>query len=171
MPRKTDRARPGALPFAEQIEYFRQKVPLGTRAWTDILGEQHDHAFVVAGAMQRQIVEDFRTQIDRAISQGMTAREFRKEFDRIVETTGWKHQGGPGWRARVIHDTNIRTSYQAGRYAQLMDPDLLASSPYWQYLHSDSVVTPRPDHLAWHGLVLRYDDPWWQTHFPPNGWG
>ncbi len=28
----------------------------------------------------------------------------------------------------------------------------------------------RPQHLAWHGTVLPVDHPWWQTHYPPNGW-
>lgn len=28
----------------------------------------------------------------------------------------------------------------------------------------------RPEHMAWHGTVLRWDHPWWQTHYPPNGW-
>lgn len=30
---------------------------------------------------------------------------------------------------------------------------------------------PREKHLAWDGLVLRHDDDWWDTHYPPNGWG
>ncbi|MEG1971353.1 MAG: PBECR2 nuclease fold domain-containing protein, partial [Burkholderiaceae bacterium] len=34
-----------------------------------------------------------------------------------------------------------------------------------------SVMHPRPHHVAWDGLVLDADDPWWRTHFPPNGWG
>ncbi|MCX8520196.1 MAG: phage minor head protein [Rhodoferax sp.] len=29
---------------------------------------------------------------------------------------------------------------------------------------------PRKEHLAWHGLTLPHDHPFWQTHFPPNGW-
>jgi hypothetical protein len=29
----------------------------------------------------------------------------------------------------------------------------------------------RKEHLAWDGLVLPKDDPWWNSHYPPNGWG
>ena len=61
--------------------------------------------------------------------------------------------------------------YQAGRYKQLKDPDLLKVRPLWRYKHSDSVVSPRPEHVSWDGLVLPHDDPFWQTHYPPNGWG
>jgi uncharacterized protein with gpF-like domain len=28
----------------------------------------------------------------------------------------------------------------------------------------------RPLHAAWHNTVLHCDDPWWDTHLPPNGW-
>ena len=29
----------------------------------------------------------------------------------------------------------------------------------------------RPEHLAWDGLVLHHTDPYWQDHYPPNGFG
>jgi Uncharacterized protein, homolog of phage Mu protein gp30 len=69
----------------------------------------------------------------------------------------------------VIYQTNLRSSYMAGRWHQLQA--MKKESPYWQYVHSDLVQHPRPQHLAWNGLVLHADDPWWQEHFPPNGWG
>jgi hypothetical protein len=55
----------------------------------------------------------------------------------------------------------------------LNDPELLAVRPYWRYIHNDSVLHPRPLHAAWGaaGLTLPADHPFWQTHFPPNGWG
>lgn len=161
----------GSLPFREQIAFFRGKVNVPTAAWTDVWRDGHDTAFMVAGAYKAELLADFRTAVDKAINDGTTLEEFRKDFDRIVETHGWSYNGGRGWRTRVIYETNLRASYQAGRFAQLTDPELLAARPYWRYVHSDFVRNPRPEHLSWDGLVLRHDDPWWSAHFPPNGWG
>ena len=90
-------------------------------------------------------------------------------FDGIVARHGWTYNGGRDWRTRVIYGTNLRTSYAAGRYRQLKEAsDVLV---YWQYRHSHRAQTPRQQHLAWDGMVLRHDDPFWDTHYPPNGWG
>lgn len=161
----------GSLPFAEQIAFFRGKLNVPTRAWTDVWRDAHDTSFMVAGAYKAELLADFREAVRRSIEDGTTIQEFRKDFDQIVAKHGWSYKGARGWRTRVIYETNLRTSYQAGRYAQLTDPDLLQSRTYWRYKHSESVRFPRPQHLAWDGLVLRHDDPWWRTHFPPNGWG
>lgn len=159
----------GSLPFDEQIRLFRRKLSLPTRAWTDIWQAEHDHAFVVAGAYKAELLADLRAAVDKAISQGTTLREFRKDFDQVVARHGWSYRGGRGWRTRVIFETNLRSSYQAARFAQMKA--VAAERPYWLYRHSDAVATPRPLHLAWDGLVVRHDDPWLKTHFPPNGWG
>ncbi|NCB47951.1 hypothetical protein EOM81_13190 [bacterium] len=29
----------------------------------------------------------------------------------------------------------------------------------------------RDEHRKLHGKILRYDDPFWDNYFPPNGWG
>lgn len=31
-------------------------------------------------------------------------------------------------------------------------------------------ATPREAHKPFYGIVLPIDHPWWDTHFPPNGW-
>lgn len=159
----------GSLPFAEQIAFFQRKITLSTEDWSQLFESSHDHAFVVAGANRDDLVTDFRIAVDKAISQGTTLEQFRKDFDQIVTKYGWDYNGGRNWRSRVIYDTNLRTSYAAGRYAQLQA--VKKSRPYWQYVHSDAVEHPRVYHLAWDGLVLHADDPWWRTHFGPNGWG
>ncbi len=156
-------------PFDEQIEFFRSKLDLTTRTWTDIWQEQHDRAFVVAGAAHADLVQDLRKAVDKAIADGATIDTFRKDFDALVARHGWSYNGGRDWRTRVIYATNLRTSYAAGRYRQMKD--IAERRPWWRYRHSDASEEPRHAHLAWDGLVLRHDDPWWATHYPPNGWG
>ena len=167
------------LPFQEQVDFFRNKLTLGTRAWDDIMHEAHDRAFVVAGAMKADLLADLRRAVDRAIVQGTSLKAFREDFKQIVFNrgwTGWTGEGsaaGEAWRTKVIWETNLRASYAAGRWAQLNDPGLKKLMPYWRYVHADSVLHPRPLHLAWgqSRLTLPADHPFWKTHFPPNGWG
>jgi len=159
----------GSLPFAEQIAFFRRKLNLPTNAWTDIWQEAHDHAFVVAGVNRMDMLQDFREAVDAAIANGETLQQFRKRFDAIVAKYGWDYNGGRNWRSRVIYETNLRSSYAAGRWAQLQQ--IKQRVPYWEYVHADGELHPRPMHLAWNGLILSADDPWWHTHFPPGGWG
>ncbi len=166
-----------SLPFQEQIDFIRQKVNLPTEHYDDILAAAHDRAFVVAGAMKADLLNDLRGAVDKAIAEGKSIQWFRKEFAGIVQKHGWEGwtgsdtKAGRDWRTRVIYKTNLSASYAAGRWQQLNHPDLLKSRPYWKYIHNDTVAHPRELHKAWSGLVFKYDDPWWQSHFPPNGWG
>ncbi|WP_041523604.1 PBECR2 nuclease fold domain-containing protein [Gilvimarinus agarilyticus] len=159
----------GSVPFPQQIEFFRRKLNIPTTAWTDLYSFEHDWGFMVAGANRDTLVADFRTAVERAISDGTTLEQFRADFDDIVARHGWDYNGGRNWRSRVIYDTNLFSSYSAGRYAQLKE--FSADMPYWRYRHSDAVENPREHHLAWDGLTLRHDDPFWDTHFPINAWG
>ncbi len=164
-------------PFQEQLDFFRKKLNLPTERWDDIWQAAHDRGFMVAGAQGADLLSDLRTAVDQAIENGNSIGEFRKQFGAIVAKhgwTGWTGEGteaGGAWRTKVIYQTNMLTSYAAGRWRQLNDPELLKVTPYWQYKHSHSVITPRPLHLSWDGLTLPPGHPFWQTHFPPNGWG
>lgn len=159
----------GSLAFREQESFFRRKLNVPTEAWTDVYANGHDTAFMVAGANRDDLVADFRGAVDRIIADGATLEDFRRDFDQIVAKHGWDYKGGRAWRTRTIYETNLFSSYSAGRYEQLMA--VRETRPYWMYMHSDAVQNPRPHHLKWHGLILRWDDPWWQTHFPINAWG
>lgn len=164
--------------FQQQIDFFKKKLNLPTQRWDDIWQGAHDRAFIVAGAQKADLLNDLRAAVLKA-NQGGSIGEFRKDFAAAVKNSGWTGWTGSGttagvaWRTRVIYQTNIATSYAAGRWKQLNDPELLKVRPYWRYIHNDSVISPRPQHKAWGdaGLTLRHDHPFWKTHFPPNGWG
>lgn len=156
--------------FPAAVEFFTRKLNLPTARWDDLWQAQHAKAFTVAGALRDDLLSDLREAVDAAITQGETLEDFRKRFDDIVTKHGWRGWTGDesparrAWRTSVIYHTNLRTSYQAGRW------ETLKTFPYLKYQHN-SARNPREAHLAWDGLILAADDPWWQTHYPPNGWG
>ncbi len=159
---------PARLPFKQAIDFFRQKTQLPTSGWTDIWQEQHSHAFVVAGAAHDALVEDFYNAVRQAQEQGTGYAAFREQFEAIAAKHGWAYNGSPGWRSKVIYDTNVTQAYNAGRWQQMMAVKHLR--PYLRYRHT-SIEHPRLQHVAWDGLILSADDPWWDTHAPQNGWG
>ena len=173
----TEQAIGFGTPFQAQIEFLRQKLGVPTERWDDIQSAAHDRAFVVAGAAKADLLANLHQAVIKAAEDGAGLQAFRKDFKAIVARhgwTGWTGEGtkeGEAWRTRVIYQTNMATSYAAGRHRQMSDPEVLKLHPYWRYLHSDGVLNPRPLHLAWHGLTLRHDHPFWATHYPPCGWG
>lgn len=157
------------LPFQEAIDFFRQKTRIPTAHWTNVWRTAHARGFMVAGAGTDALLKDFQDAIRKGLEQGTTLATFRQDFDGIVERHGWDFNGTPGWRSRIIYETNLSMAFSAGRYAQLTEPETLKAFPYWTYIHSGS-SHPRLQHLAWNGLTLRADDPFWHSHYPPNGW-
>lgn len=161
-------------PFTEQIAFFRNKLGnlVPTEFWDDLEREQHDTGFMVAGAQKADLLSDLAAAVDRSISEGKSLDAFRKDFKAIVQRhgwTGWTGEGtkaGEAWRTRTIYRTNAATSYAAGRYAQLVE----ANYPLWVYFHGGS-KEPRPEHLAFDGLCLPPDHPFWKIFYPPSDWG
>lgn len=159
---------PFATQFDEAIRYLKGKLPEASVAWNDLAGPVHGKVFTVAGATTADLASDIQQALVQALEQGTTLSAFRKDFDRIVAQRGWTYNGSRGWRTAVIFNTNMRSAHMAGRWEQLQANK--ADRPFLQYRTAgDSRV--RPQHRAWNGLVYNIDDAFWQTHYPPNGWG
>lgn len=161
-------------PFAQQVAAWRLRLGnlVPTAKWDDIRHAQHDRAFMVAGATKADLLADLAAAVDRAVAEGTGFEAFKKDFRGIVEKHGWHGWTGDttdkarNWRMRTIYRTNMRTTYMAGRHAQLVE----GAYEYWVYRHGGS-QEPRIRHLGWDGLILPPDDPFWATHYPPNDWG
>ena len=161
-------------PFPEQVAAYRLRLGalVPTRSWDELAQAAHDRAFAVAGATKADLLADLALAIDRAVARGTGLEEFRRDFRALVVRHGWHGWTGEGtrsgeaWRTRVIYRTNMRTSYAAGRMAQLRE----AGFRYWIYRHGGS-LEPRQHHLALDGLILPSDHPFWDVWAPPNGWG
>jgi len=110
--------------------------------------------------------------LTRAMEQGIPFDQWQREFKKTIEgrwqPTSKTGEPNTGWRARLIYHTNINTAYAAAQYKELQG--MKDTHPYWRYRIGSSRVH-REEHVAWDGLVIKADDPWWDTHFPPNGYG
>lgn len=103
------------------------------------------------------------------MKQGTTYEDFIKRIVPVLQEKGWWGGNlGSMRRLKLIFDTNMRSSYMAGRWASIERNK--AERPYLRYMHTTS-EHPRPLHLAWNGITLPADHPFWDTHYPPNGWG
>lgn len=163
--------------YKEAVDYFRQKINLPTRRWNDLEGAMHTRAFTVAGAMRADILLDFRKAVDRAIEKGDSLQDFRNNFydiakkwraaDPSFDAKMEKPKYG-AWRSKVIYQTNMVTAAAAAqeRQARAM-PDVFTHAKYICQMLPGS----RDEHKAWNGTVLPVNDPWWEKHSPPNGFG
>lgn len=167
------------LPPKKAIEYFQKKVNAPSWNWYDTWQSEHDKVFVVAKVTKMNILQDIREMIQKSIESGTTFRDFQKELEPKLKAKGWwgrqtietedgekEIQLGSPYRLRTIYQTNLNTAYQAGRYKQLMDN--IDRRPYWQYWAVEDSRT-RPEHRILNGKVFRYDDPFWKSFYPPNG--
>lgn len=178
MPEPVDLGYAATLPNEAAIAYFRSKGYVLTWSWRDMAEEAHALAFTVAKSAGFDVLGDIKGALETALAEGQTFRTFAN--DELVNTlrrkgwwgrrfdpeTGEAVQLGSYRRLKTIFTTNIRTARAAARY-QAMKANARAR-PYWMYDAVNDSRT-RPSHAALDNLVFRHDDPFWQTHFPPNG--
>jgi len=161
-------AREFGVRFSEAIDYLQGKLPEASMRWDDLAGPVHGKVFTVAGATSASLAGEIQAALQEALTQGTTITAFRKQFDQIVTKHGWTYRGSRGWRTSVIFDTNMRSAHMAGRWAQLQENK--DQRPYLQYRTAGDARV-RPQHRAWNDKIYPVDDSFWQTYYPPNGWG
>ncbi len=156
----------GPLP-KEALEYFDAKGVAPGIDLGDAWAEEHDHAFEVAGVVAGDLLAALKDAVRRALAEGVPYEEFARGVEDIVRALGWwsDDEKAPR-RLRLVYDTNMRVARAAGQWARI--ERTMEARPYLLYTLGPS-ERHRPLHVAWAGTVLRADDPWWATHFPPNG--
>lgn len=170
------------LPPERALDFFRAKGLQASFDWRDMQRQEHDRAFTVAKLLDMDLLADVQTAVDQALADGKTFAEFRDQLTPLLQARGWWGtqemtdpetgeqrlvQLGSARRLQIIYDTNLSTSYAAGHWQSIVAN--AKNAPYLLYNAVDDDRT-REQHRAWDNTVLRWDDAWWQTHYPPNGW-
>ncbi|MDG6478414.1 phage minor head protein [Glaesserella parasuis] len=173
----------------EAIEYLHQKKLLASKVFKK---ELYDSALARATTISKltdlDITRDIYGSMEKARREGKSFNEWKKTLVGDLERKGWvyghdkaisrgidgklladpktgEHFGTPR-RLNTIYRTNMQQAYSAARYQRYMDN--VDNRPYWQYSAVGDKRT-RPAHQALNGKIYRYDDPFWATFYPPNG--
>ena len=180
MPEAVDLGYAFGLPPRRAIEYFKSKGHEISWNWWETWQAAHARSFTVAKAARLDILADIRSEVQRALDEGITAREFAAALEPRLKAKGWWGRQvvvdpaggaemvrlGSPHRLKTIYRTNLRVARAQAR--QQIQRETAEARPYWMYDAMDDART-RPEHAALDGLVFRHDDPFWDTHYPPNG--
>jgi SPP1 gp7 family putative phage head morphogenesis protein len=159
------------------IDFLGRKVNVETEKWDELKWGEHAHALTVAHSANAGVLDEIHRLLNNAVEKGISYQEFRNGMLDMMKKSGW--YGGAGhsekeeryinWRIGVIYDTNMKTAYAQSNYRdQLQGADL---RPIWVYQSQLTGDNRRQEHIALHGKAFRYDDGFWDTYYPPNGWG
>lgn len=168
----------------EVTRYFEQKGLTPAFSWQDVWGEEHASAFTVAKAVDAELLAAFKTSIETAIRDGQGFETWAKGIIPELQRLGWYGRRAVDdptgqWKSKVVDFSrparlqtifwaNVRSARAAGQWERIQRTK--RGLPYLLYVRTAS-QEPRPEHLRWAGVILPVDDPFWRTHFPPNGWG
>jgi SPP1 gp7 family putative phage head morphogenesis protein len=173
---------PSKFTPSEAVKFFKQKGYGLNFHWRDVAKEEHANAFFVSKATGIEVLETFKTAIEKSLENGTTFEDFKKDVVPTLQKLGWIGKAemfdprfgkteevllGTPRRLKVIYDTNLRTAYSAGTWERILD-----NQKAFPYLRYSAVMDSRtrPEHSELHGITLPVDDPFWDTHYPPNGW-
>lgn len=173
------------MPPEQAIRYLEDKGYQITWNWYDMLGSAQSRAFTVAKATSQDVLQTIRAEVERAIREGMTFDEFKKNLQPRLMQAGWWGKApvldaatgelttvalGSYSRLKTIFQTNMQTAYMAARYRRFEENK--NDRHYLAYIAVEDGKT-RPTHRKLYeqlrGKVIHIDDPIWEVIFPPNG--
>lgn len=152
---------PFSLPFAEAVEAAKRRGVLLPEAYYQQLPESmRSLAFSISGMTQASQIQAVLDSMNQAMLSGGDSYE---QWKAHAVTQGWQLTKN---HLDIIARNHIQTAYQAGHWRQIQETK--GQFPYLRYNAVNDGRT-RPSHRAMHGVTLAADDPFWQTHAPPNG--
>lgn len=172
---------PGPPPEASR--YLRNKGLRPAFSFLDVEPEEHAVAFCVAKVMELDLLEAMRTEVQKALDEGLPIAAFARSWRANPKLSDWwgrremvdpvtgetvEAQLGSPRRLRTIYEANLRTARAAGQWERIERTK--DAFPYLEYRIGPS-ETHRPHHLDKAGRILPVGAAFWDEWMPPNGWG
>lgn len=155
------------FPNEAAADYIHGKAVADPTHFGNLPPQLKQRAFTVAGIEQLDALQRIRDAVAK-LPEGASWDEAKKEIAAEISPFVGGDDKAAKARANFMLRTHGFQAYAVARHQQQMS--VARDFPYWKYeTVGDSRV--RPGHAALDGKVLRADDPWWNTHYPPWDWG
>ena len=161
-------------------EYLKSKKPEAYFDYDEIVYDAHKKAFTIAKMTNLDLLKDMQSSLTKAFKEGVGFDEWKNSVKPMLAKKGWlgnikvkdpktgeeKEIYVGNRRLRTIFNTNMRTAYAKARYESQMQ----SLGEYFRYTAVLDSRT-REAHRKLHGKTLPKTDKFWDTNYPPNGWG
>ena len=161
-------------------EYLKSKKPEAHFDYDEIVHDAHKKAFTIAKMTNLDLLKDMQSSLTKAFKDGIGFDEWQNSVKPMLAKKGWlgnikvkdpktgeeKEIYVGNRRLRTIFNTNMRTAYAKARYESQMQ----SLGEYFRYTAVLDGRT-REAHRKLHGKTLPKTDKFWDTNYPPNGWG
>ena len=167
---------------SEAVSYLQGRGQLAiSYAWQDVWQAEHATQFTISRLARLDLIKAFQDAILASVQGDLSRRDYTRDLTALLKLEGWwgtKDVVDPQTgdtvqttfdpaRLKLIYDVNTSQAYAAGAWERF-DRNR-ATHPYLRYITKrDERV--RASHRAWDNVTLPIDHPWWNTHYPPNGW-
>jgi len=104
----------------------------------------------------------------RALREGLTQYEFRKEVEGLFDTMGVTRTSP--WHLENVFRTNVGNTYNAARWQRTFESPTEAVQRFVPYLQYSTTGAENVCDICepWNGHVYKRDDPIWDTIYPLN---
>lgn len=166
-----ERSPAGPVP-EEALAYFRDKSLRPGFSYLDVWRQEHTYAFTVAKLMEEELLGTVQDSLETALADGVPFKQWAKDIRSTFDQSGWSDyshsEDNTLARLNRIYETNMRVARAAGQWDRVQKTKSVL--PNLEYVLGPS-EHHREEHAAWEGVILPADDPWWDEHYPPNGYG
>lgn len=151
------------LSYEEAVQYLKKRDVLTKVDYDDLNNKLKFRAFTASRINDGQLLSKINSALIKNVQDGKGLGDFlRMTKDDLLDKVGM----GPnqGWYWETVYRTNVQTAYNAGRAMGFEEDNPLALE---LIVIDDARTTDYCRQFAGRRFILPYDDPFWETHWPP----
>jgi SPP1 gp7 family putative phage head morphogenesis protein len=155
-------------PYRAAVKAVQDRLALDDEAIRELASQYDAMAGKVFASAADALERNIRERLVEATKVGEHVRGGKAAVAEAFQVAGLTPDNY--FTTEAIFRTQTALAYGAGRWQADQDPAI--QEVLWGYRYvtvGDDRV--RAEHRGFEGVTLPKDDPFWATHWPPNGWG